>query len=103
MDTNRLFAQIDKVDKSVAHKIHKGISFARIANNDIEYVNIPSTIEQRFVYLENTSKLTKEERDKLYKMTQSKTTAITEADKLVVGLAIDKHYRKQLVNSKTNE
>jgi hypothetical protein len=77
MDTNRLFAQIDRVDKSVAHKIHKGISFARIANNDIEYVNIPSTIEQRFVYLENTSKLSKDERDKLYKRAQEKLQVVS--------------------------
>ena len=63
--------QIDKVEKSIAHKRYKGISFAILANNTLEYVNIPSVPAQRFIYFENTSKLTNEDRNKIKLAKQS--------------------------------
>ncbi len=43
----------------------KGISFATLNSNRLEYTNILSNKHQRFVYLENTSRLSREEREKI--------------------------------------
>ncbi len=62
---DRLKNQIESVDKSTLHKQHKGISFVRLINNTIEYINIPNAPGQTFRYFYNPSKLSKEEREKI--------------------------------------
>ena len=62
---DRLKNQIESVDKSTLHKQHKGISFVRLINNTIEYINIPNVPAQTFRYFYNPSKLSKEEREKI--------------------------------------
>lgn len=62
---DRLKNQIESVDKSTLHKQHKGISFVRLINNTIEYINIPNVPGQTFRYFYNPSKLSKEEREKI--------------------------------------
>jgi len=45
-----LYEQIEKIEKSISHKTRKGINFAILANNVLEYVNIPSNQYQKFSY-----------------------------------------------------
>lgn len=59
--------QVASVEASILHKEHKGITFAQLSGNNLTYVNIPSVPAQRFIYLENTSKLTREQREALRK------------------------------------
>lgn len=42
--------QVEQVDKITLHKTHKGISFAILTDNKLEYINIPSTPAQEFNY-----------------------------------------------------
>lgn len=49
-----------------ASKQHSGISFTILSNNTLEYANIPTTPNQKFVYFENTSHLSREERKLLW-------------------------------------
>lgn len=55
--------QVDTADKSA--KMNKGISFAIVHGNSIEYVHIPTTAEQKFKYFFNPSHLTAEERKRI--------------------------------------
>ena len=62
MDNIRIDKQVEDADKASRGK---GVSFAMLYNNTLTYVNIPTTSHQRFVYFENTSKITNEEREKI--------------------------------------
>ena len=55
--------QTDNADKSA--KINKGISFAIVHGNSIEYVHIPTLPEQKHKYFFNPSHLTAEERKRI--------------------------------------
>jgi len=52
--------QMDIADKEAKH--HKGVSFVRIHGNQIDYVHVKTTPEQRFKFFYNPSKLSPEER-----------------------------------------
>ena len=53
--------QIDQASKQA-----RGISFAILSNNTLEYAHIPTISDQKFVYFENTSHLSREERKLLW-------------------------------------
>ncbi len=84
--------QMDTADKELKHK--KGIAFARLSGNQLDYVAIPSLPAQRFIYFENTSKLTNEERTKLKNKVITKI--LPEEDKELIASIIDKRTMKEL-------
>jgi len=55
--------QMDNADKSA--KMNKGISFAIVHGNNVEYVHIPTLPEQQHKYFFNPSHLTAEERKRI--------------------------------------
>lgn len=54
------------VQMEQASKKHSGVNFAILSNNSLEYAHIPTLPEQKFVYFENTSSLSAEERRLLW-------------------------------------
>jgi hypothetical protein len=63
MSPERLLTQIERVDKA---SCKKGISFVTLESGELHYNNIPTLPEQKFVYLENTSKMTNAQRQEIY-------------------------------------
>lgn len=54
--------QTDIADKELKSK--RGISFARLHGNSLEYINVPNVPEQTFKFFYNPSKLSAAERSK---------------------------------------
>lgn len=57
--------QVDNATKALKHT--KGICFAMRCGNTLEYVNIPNSPDQTFKYFHNSSHMTNEERQAIYK------------------------------------
>jgi hypothetical protein len=54
--------QVDIADKALKH--NKGVNFAIVKGNKVEYIHVPNAPEQTFKYFYNPSKLTAEDRKK---------------------------------------
>jgi len=77
MEDKRIIKQIARVEEDNKHRKYKGVAFALRVGNKVDYVHIPTLPQQAFVYFENTSKLSAEERQKKYKKIQTRNTLLS--------------------------